>query len=76
MIVAASASLLWLGLGIQTWYDVAAHPERYRYNDSAEAVIFTIPLGAIGVFSWAVLLHNEWVSRHSFDGRSQTRVVP
>ena len=70
MIVAASASLLWLGFGIQTWYDVAAHPEKYRYDDSAEAVIFLIPLGAIGVFSWAVLFHNEWVSRHSSDDRS------
>jgi hypothetical protein len=80
MVCSATVSLLWLGLGVQTWYDAATHPEKYSSGDGAYAVILLVPFGFIGVLSWAVLFWNEWRIRHYSprisDNRSTYRIVP
>jgi hypothetical protein len=80
MAIAAAMSLLWLGLGVQTWYDAGAHPEKYRFGDGAEAVIFLVPFGFIGVVSWAIIFWDEWLLRQyspsAADNRAELRIVP
>jgi hypothetical protein len=63
-IVAATVSVLWLGFGIETLFDVRVNPEKYRGGDGADAVLFLIPFGAIGVVCWLVLFFAERQARH------------
>jgi hypothetical protein len=63
-IVAAAVSVLWLGFGIETLFDVRTNPEKYSGGDGADAVFFLIPFGAIGVVCWLVLVFAERQARH------------
>ena len=63
--LAASVSVVWLVLGLQVLYDCRMHPEKYVYNDACEAVIFLVPLGAIGVICWLILFFFRQQSQSS-----------